>query len=84
MGKKFSTNITHYEYDRVNGLGQMCTKKHNEKGNPFVVFCTNELCAHYVENPNAFPHWSEDCSLEAGSRFLRCPKCDKPVVRPND
>ncbi|MCA9792784.1 MAG: hypothetical protein KC910_13350 [Candidatus Eremiobacteraeota bacterium] len=84
MSDQHHAFITHYEYDQVNGRGQFVTRTHNEAGNPFVVFCTNELCAHYYERPSAFPHWSEDCLLLPGSRYLLCPVCQTKVVRPGD
>ncbi len=76
--------ITHYHYDEVNGPGQLVTRHHNQKGNPFVVFCTNSECEHYIDDLKAFPHWSEDCRAVAGSRFLRCPVCLENVIRPKD
>ena len=60
--------------------GQYLTRHHDLAGNPFVVFCTNEHCMHYLEGESALPHWSEDCPENLG--VLRCPECGAPVVRP--
>ena len=72
--------MTHYEVDPTNGAGQLVTRAHNLKGDPFVVFCSNEQCAHHLDAEYAFPHWSEDCSELLG--VLRCPACRAPVMRP--
>lgn len=72
--------LTHYEIDPTNGPGQLVTRPYNRNGDPFVVFCTNEQCAHHFEAEHAFPHWSEDCSELLG--VLRCPACQAPVMRP--
>lgn len=72
--------LTHYELDPTNGPGQMVTRPLNRKGDPFVVFCSNENCSHYIDGQYAFPHWSEDCSELLG--VLRCPQCKAPVLRP--
>ena len=61
--------------------GKYVTRKYNLRGHPFVVFCTNEHCSHYIEAPMALPHWSEDCPENLG--VLRCPECGAPVVRPH-
>lgn len=76
--------VTHYEYDPVNGPGQFVTRRYNQRGNPFVVFCTNLECIHFIEDLKAIPHWSEDCLEMSGTRFLRCPVCKEKVVRPKD
>lgn len=60
--------------------GVYLTRHHDARGNPFVVFCTNEGCRHWLEGESALPHWSEDCPEHLG--FLRCPECGAPVVRP--
>lgn len=72
-----------YEKKAVCGVpaGQYVTRKLNLAGNPFVVFCTNEFCEHYIEGEHSLPHWSEDCPEKLG--VLRCPVCGAPVVRPN-
>ena len=61
--------------------GKYVTKKYNLAGHPFVVFCTNSECFHYIEREGALPHWSEDCPEKLG--VLRCPECGAPVVRPH-
>ena len=72
--------ITHYHQDPTNGPGQMVTRPYNLAGDPFVVFCTNKDCSHYIEADGAIPWWSEDLSDHLG--VLRCRKCQAPVVRP--
>jgi hypothetical protein len=72
--------VTHYEMEPTNGPGQMVSRPYNLKGDPFVVFCSSQACAHFYEAEFAFPHWSEDCSELLG--VLRCPACKAPVVRP--
>lgn len=71
-------------YERPEGgvpSGKYVTRRLNLAGNPFVVFCTNEHCLHYIEGEGAIPHWSEDCPEKLG--VLRCPECGAPVVRPD-
>ena len=72
--------VTHYEIDPTNGPGQMVTRPLNKQGEPFVVFCSNENCAHFIDGEHAFPHWSEDCRELLG--VYRCPVCNSPVLRP--
>ncbi|GMU52719.1 MAG: hypothetical protein AMXMBFR33_18650 [Candidatus Xenobia bacterium] len=49
---------------------------------PFVVFCSEKSCVHWVGNPEAFPHWSEDLPVKLG--LLRCTVCGAPVLRARD
>ncbi len=79
-GKDRLVKVTHYERDPVNGPGQMVTRPYNLKGEPFIVFCSNNECEHYWDRPGAIPHWSEDCKEYLG--VLRCPACGRPVVKP--
>lgn len=79
-GKDRMVRMTHYERDPVNGPGQLVTRSLNLAGNPFVVFCSGSSCPHYWDRLGSIPHWSEDCKEHLG--VLRCPACDKPVVRP--
>ncbi|MCR5661303.1 MAG: hypothetical protein K6G50_04120 [bacterium] len=70
-------------YERKEGgipSGKYITRRYNLAGNPFVVFCTNEFCPHWINAEGALPHWSEDCPENLG--VLRCPECGAPVVRP--
>ena len=61
--------------------GKYVTRKYNLAGHPFVVFCSNENCAHFIDGEMALPHWSEDCPEKLG--VLRCPECGAPVVHPH-
>lgn len=72
--------VTHYERDPANGLGQYVTLPTNLQGNPFVVFCTNKECEHFVGREGSLPHWSDECPEFLG--VLRCPVCEVPVIRP--
>lgn len=74
-----------YERQELSGSGipadKYITRTHNLAGHPFVVFCTNSECMHFIDGEGALPHWSEDCPERLG--VLRCPACGAPVVRPH-
>ncbi|MEW6281566.1 MAG: hypothetical protein AB1758_23350 [Candidatus Eremiobacterota bacterium] len=62
--------------------GAFVARRFNDNLSAFVVFCCNPECAHYVHDPAAFPHWTEDLPERLG--LLRCLACGSPVVRPQD